>query len=52
MKYDVIYDDVLDQLIRKVNHAAEEGWQPTGSLVVVISQHMEAGNMFFQTITK
>jgi phage FluMu gp28-like protein len=52
MKYDVIYDDMLDQLIKKVNHAAAEGWQPTGSPVIVISQHLGAGNMFFQTITK
>jgi len=31
--------EVLDQLIKRVNHAAKEGWQPTGSLVIVINQH-------------
>jgi hypothetical protein len=51
MQYDILYDDVLDMLIAKVNHAIEDGWKPLGGTVVAGNQSMGSGNLFLQAVT-
>lgn len=52
MQYDIVYDDVLDSLIEKVNQAIQEGWNPVGGLVIANDQLTESGNLFLQSITR
>ena len=51
MQYDILYDDVLDILISKVNRAIEDGWRPLGGTVVAGNQSIGAGNLFLQAVT-
>lgn len=52
MQYDIVYDDVLDSLVEKVNRAIQEGWNPVGGLVIAPDQLTESGNLFLQAITR
>ena len=52
MQYNIVYDDVLDSLIEKVNQAIQEGWNPVGGLVIANDQLTESGNLFLQSITR
>lgn len=51
MQYDILFDDGLDMLIAKVNHAIEKGWMPMGGMVVAGNQSIGAGNLFLQAVT-
>lgn len=51
MRYDIIYDDVLDSLIEKVNRAILEGWKPAGGVVIAPDQLTESKNVFLQAMT-
>jgi len=52
MQYDIIYDDVLDSLIEKVNQALQEGWKPVGGVVIAPDQLTESKNVFLQAMTQ
>ena len=51
-QYDIVYDDVLDSLIEKVNRAIRDGWNPIGGVVIAPDQLTESGNLFLQSITR
>ena len=49
MHYTLVYDNVPELLVDKVNQLIKKGWQPLGGLA--ISQH-EEGNVFYQAMIK
>ena len=59
--YDVIYSDNSNELIKKVKALIDYGWQPLGSMQIVmvekfdkdsISQYGSMTQEFYQTIVK
>ncbi len=49
MKYTLVYDNVPELLIDKVNKLIQQGWEPMGGLAV--SRH-ETEEIFYQAMTK
>ena len=52
VQYDIVYDDVLDSLIEKVNQAIQKGWNPVGGLVIANDHLTGSGNLFLQSLTR
>jgi len=59
MEYDVVYEEVLEDLIEKVNEKIKLGWIPRGSCQVVVWEwenarkgYLEHNRTYYQTMVK
>lgn len=49
MEYTLVYDNIPDQLIQKVNKLIGEGWEPIGGIAVTRNDVEE---VFYQALVK
>ena len=52
MQYNVVFDDDLATLVKKVNAAIQQGWKPIGGICLGTGAATATGIAFLQAMTK